>query len=169
MAEDVTVPGWRRDHTRPILPFPQLGAFVRLGPDAFGKDAGDGQIDVVQPVGPELGFEKNAYTIRISREMALDYGLLEPTPEEAAQRAAHAEQVRAKVAEQRAQPGPELTLEAVLEFLRLPAEFAEHLLHPACHCAVLDDDPYLCGWATELGWKVAWESDGRVVRRGGDD
>lgn len=113
---------------------------------------------------------RNEIAIRISREMAIDFGIVEPTDEERAAMAAESERIRVQVAEQRAKPGPPLTLEALLGMLGWPAEFAEHVLHPACHCDVLDDDPYLCGWATELGWELSWdENDGRVVRRGGDD
>lgn len=157
---------WKHDHSRPLLSFPQVpDAFVRLGPDAFGAVTADGQIEVTQPMPAGLDFERNEIAIRISREMALDFGLIEPTDAERTERAAHSERIRVETATRRAQPGPALTLEAVLELLGWPAGFAEHLLHPACYCGVtMTDDPYLCSWATELGWEWSWRVS-RVVRR----
>ena len=52
---------------------------------------------------PAQHFQKNAYAIRISREMALDAGIVEPTAEEKAEREESARKWREKRAE--ARPG----------------------------------------------------------------
>lgn len=164
MADEVR---WIHDHARPLLPFPQVPeAFVKLGHDATGALTEDGQIEVTQPLPPQPGVEvhHNVIAMRISRDTAIMYGLVEPTDAERAEMAARAEAHRIAEAERRAQPGPALSLEALLEFLGWPPSFAEHLLHPACYCTVtLTDDPSLCSWADELGWRWSWEGT-KVVR-----
>jgi hypothetical protein len=103
-------------------------------------------------------FKTNTLNIVVSRELALDMGLVEPTPEEVAARAAQAEAFRREEAAARTKPGPALTLESLLAYLEWPAEFAEHVLHPACSCTPEDhDDPHVCAWGRELGWTHDYE------------
>lgn len=107
-------------------------------------------------------FQRNSFSMLISREMALDFGLVEPTEEEREERERQLAEFRRKEALARAVPGPELTLEAVLERLGWSAEFAAHWLHPACHCDALSDDPSLCSWADELGFTIDWKGGGCI-------
>lgn len=174
MGDEYEPTGWRRDHHRPLMAFPQIpGAFVRLGHDAVGEVVDDGQIEVTQPLDASSGLitHHNSIRLLISRQEAIAYGLVEPTPEEQAEMAARHEAFKVAEAKRRTEPGPPLTLDAILELLGWPAEFAEHLLHPACYCTVtLTDDPALCRWATELGWEWSWghgeDEDGPgVIRR----
>lgn len=106
------------------------------------------------PIGElrEFNVEKNVIALSVSREFMLDMGLVEPTPEERAQRDADLAKYRERVAAERAIPGHPLTLEAVLEALGWSAAFAAHWIHPACHCDPFDDDPSLCDWARDLGF-----------------
>jgi len=51
---------------------------------------------------PEPALERNAFSFTVSREMALDYGLVEPTPEEATKRAADLDRYQREHAEEQA-------------------------------------------------------------------
>lgn len=133
-GDDGPAAEWSHDHKHP------LGAAVP--PDVAETAPGEPLIDV----------QHNSIAIRLSREMAILYGLVEPTDEERAQMAADAEQHRVEEAARRAQPGPKLTLEALLERLDWTPEYAQHYLHPACWCTPTSDDPDLCSWARELGF-----------------
>ena len=53
----------------------------------------------------EINPHKNAYAIRITREMALDYGMVEPTPEERAKRDAEREEFARRKAALQARKG----------------------------------------------------------------
>ena len=100
-------------------------------------------------------FRRNSFSMLISREMALDFGLAEPTPEEVERRAAERDEWRRREAEARAHPARPLSVEALLEALDWSAEYAQHWLHPACHCQPFDDDMALCSWAIELGFTIS--------------
>jgi hypothetical protein len=141
---------------RPLLPIPGVDAFVRLTPDAtVDASADDGQVVVSQPymeAGADGVFHRNSIVIPISREMAIDFGLVEPTPEEVIAREKQRAETERRVAEQRAVPGPELTLGTLLAKLEWSPAYARHWLHPACWCYPFDEDPLLCSWARELGF-----------------
>lgn len=138
-----------------LLPIPNLDAFVRLTDEAVAEDTGDGQVVVTQPYkepAEDGGWHRNTIAIAISREMAIDYGLVEPTDEEVVAREKQHAEIQRMIAEQRAIPPRPLTLEALLEALEWSPEFAQHWLHPACSCYPFDEDPMLCSWARELGF-----------------
>ena len=141
---------------------PRRGGLVEhpFVPDAFVRLTGDepvtlrngDSVDVEVPPIVDGVFEHNSFAIRVSREMAIDYGLVDPTPEEVAARAAQRAATERSIAEQRAQPGPDLTLHTLLERLEWSPAYARHWLHPACWCYPFDEDPILCSWARELGF-----------------
>lgn len=129
-------------------------------------DAAHTDVDPDPATVPHLSVERNEYRFVVSRTMALDFGLVEPTLTEKLDREVERTRIDVDTARRRAAPGPAVTLEAVLDHLGLPREFVEHWLHDACWCHPLDDDPMLCSWATELGWELRWDDDaGRQVRR----
>ena len=133
-------------------------AFVRLSADDLAPAGDDGDA-----VLEELKVEKNAITFRISREEAIAWGMVEPTPEEAAELADRAEAFRVRQAAERAIVGPELTLEALLEHLRWTAAYATHRLHPSCWCSFEEGGVSLCSWASEVGFSIDYDKGGRVV------
>lgn len=69
------------------------------------------------------GLEKNYVAMRISREMALIYGMVEPTPEEAAEMARN----RAEYATERAEAAEEMTV-AMMRLDELADPFARAAL-----------------------------------------
>ena len=103
---------------------------------------------------------RNAVAVRVSRELALDVGLVEPTEAERADREARAAEWAARDAAERAKAGPRVELGRLLVALGWPAAFAEHLLHPWCMCGLGSDDPFLCSWARDLGFTVAYDEPG---------
>jgi hypothetical protein len=98
----------------------------------------------------DLDPQRNAVTVRVSREMALDFGIVEPTDAERAERAAAAAEWAEASARRRAEPGPPLTLDALLDLLGWDAAYAAHRLHPECHCSTTDW--YLCDFAQAEGF-----------------
>lgn len=135
-----------------------VGSFPQVEPDSplpVGDNApGAGPFTDEQgrPIEDDL-FERNSFTFRVSREDAIMFGLVEPTPEERARMAADTARWRAESAANRAKPGPALTLESLLHHFDLSAAYAAHLLHPECSCDPFDrDGGYVCPWATELGF-----------------
>lgn len=143
----------------PVVTVPTDAAFMLRAPrSSFVVVEDDHGVGVVAADRLELPIKTNSVHLTISRELALDYGLVDPTPEEAARRERELAALRIRQATERAQPGPALTLEALLGFLEWPAGYAEHVLHPACHCTPLDhEDPYVCDWGRELGWRHDYE------------
>ena len=126
--------------TRPLFDLPQ--SFVRLADHPGGELLED----------RELNVKKNSYRFTVSREFAIDMGMVLPTPAEAHARDVAHEAFLARQAAERAQPGPVLTLDALLAHMGWSAAYAAHLLHPACGCTPTGDDPDLCSWALELGF-----------------
>lgn len=128
--------------TTPLLPVPS--AFVSLAPD------------VAPPIGQasveRSDLEGNVYRFVVSREMALDLGLVLPTPAEADARAVRAAVAALQRDVARAAPGPALTVDALLAELGWSTEFATHYVHPACSCDPYGEDPSPCSWARELGF-----------------
>lgn len=108
-------------------------------------------------------FVKNSIAFTISREMALDLGVVEPTLEERVERQVRSTRYAVEEAQRRALPAPEVTVEALLDYLGCSPAYAAHVLHPACSCSRLGaEDPFLCSWAGELGFTYDWGT-GRVV------
>ncbi|MGV8973216.1 MAG: hypothetical protein ACOH10_12915 [Rhodoglobus sp.] len=96
--------------------------------------------------------DHNTVKFTLSREAALDFGLVEPTPEEATRRNAELTTWRAKRDIERAQPGPPVGLEAILELIGWTPAYATHRLHPACTCTQDGEGTWLCDWAITLGF-----------------
>lgn len=126
---------WRN---APIL---QPAAFVELY---------DVEPDVLGPRVTEI--RTNTVSMTVPRGMLIGLGMLLPTPEERHQLDLEHEAFLAEQARQRALPAPALTLDAVLAELGWSPAYAAHAIHPACSCDWTRDDPYLCGWAQELGF-----------------
>lgn len=140
-----------------VTPFavPQPSAFVNLTADDLDMPveipAGDPRWPA-DPRAPQV-MRLNTIALSLSREAAIDYGLIEPTEAEAAERARLSDELARRVAEERAKPAPPLTLSTLLEALRWTPSYAEHYVHPACSCDPWGEDPWLCMWARELGFE----------------
>lgn len=102
---------------------------------------------------------KSGYTMTMSREAALEAGLIAFEGDELAAEKAKRIESRTRFfredSERRTLPGRPVTVDALLEQLGWSAAYAEHRLHPACECS--DDrydggSVYLCSWAEDLGF-----------------
>lgn len=137
-----------RRYREEILKGPLLAApegFVRLSESA---GAHLGPVQFVE----EVHWERNSVTFMLSREAALDFGLAEPTPEEAAQRAEQAAEFARAWQARWAEPAAEVTVENLTARLGWSVDFAQHLVHSACCCDPLRDDPSYCPEALRLGY-----------------
>lgn len=155
---------------RVVLPHPLVpDAFVRLSAADFGPSPEGGfearpeawGHDPDAALAGSVDFEHNSFAIRLSRAEAIGYGLIEPTDQERAELDDRREALVVQQQRDRAQPGPDVTVDAVLAHIGWTPAYAAHALHPACSCYYFDDDPLLCSWAVELGFTIDWDAPGR--------
>lgn len=144
----MSTPPWNHNWQRPE-------SFVRLVGEGFKERleplvSDDGTTHVTSPM---PGFDVNAIHLAISREMAMDYGLIEPTAAEAAERAVMVATSRARERNLRAEKGPYLDVPSLLGWLGWSPEFGRHVLHPACDCYLGEGGTVeMCGFAHDLGY-----------------
>lgn len=101
---------------------------------------------------------KSGYTMTMSREAAIEAGLIDLEGDELA--AEKAKRIESSTrffredAELRQLRGYEVTVDALLKQLGWSAAYAGHRLHPGCTCTTGydGDSDYLCSWAEDLGF-----------------